>query len=323
MEEKAKEDFVNILSKTERHFQILHTKWQSDMKTFEAKFRTQIPPDNEDHNFLCDEWVNLFSRITDTVWAMKISNTGPKIRFRKQYQCWTGGGTLVKKELLFDPTRCKGTLDIKVLADNTYSKRTNRQRKLGLNIVVKMNFHHLHEVDTTPPFSFFVHHCLPQQTPPQRPIKPNERLPELVAAMVQSGPSVSRKTAARANEIIGRLDNQNKPNQFVINYEENILQTVAHTDSSNVEETEPDLGQSTTFQNMEPVKFDVLGTYDKCTQFVLNPMNNVSQLDAGEQFLMYPLVFEVPQIVTISTQSLPPQFVHILPKSENDNQNLM
>jgi hypothetical protein len=81
----------------------------------------------------------LFSEVTNTVWAKKISNTGPKIRFRKQYQCWTQGGKVVQKELLFDARRCKGTLDIKVLTDNPFTRRKNKHIRLGLNVVVKVS----------------------------------------------------------------------------------------------------------------------------------------------------------------------------------------
>ncbi|KAG5894210.1 hypothetical protein JTB14_038380 [Gonioctena quinquepunctata] len=320
-EDTAKNDFVQILCSIKRNFQIVHTKWDSDSKGFEAKFRTQIPPDNEDYNTLCDEWVDLFSEATDTIWAKKISNTGPKIRFRKQYQCWTGDGKTIKKELLFDPTRCKGTIDIKVLSDSLQSRRKNRHMKQGLNIVVKVNFQHLHKVDMSQSLAFFVHRCLPQEEPPKRIIHPNERLPELIAAMVQNGPSVSEKTAARAKQYIGRIEEQNdtSTNQFGMHHEENTLQTDLGQDPLQVGELVPNEVQDTTFQNIESIRFDVLANNDRCPQFVVNSLNTPNQLDVGEQFLMYPLVFDVPQFITLSTQSLAPQFVHILPKADDQN----
>lgn len=138
-DDKGKKDFSDILSNINRKFEIIHTKWDNTCKQFEIKLRTQIPRENEDFNSLCDEWVELFSDVTDTVWAKKISNTGPKIRFRKQYQCWTQGGKTIQKELLFDARKCKATLDMKVLTDNPLSRRKNKHIRLGLNVVVKVS----------------------------------------------------------------------------------------------------------------------------------------------------------------------------------------
>ena len=136
-DEQVTSEFIEILSATQRKFDIIHARWAHD-KQFEVKFRTQISPDCDDFNGLCDEWVDLFSEITNTVWAKKISNTGPKIRFRKQYQCWTHGGKVIQKELLFDARRCKGTLDMKVLTDNPYTRKKNKHIRMGLNVVVKV-----------------------------------------------------------------------------------------------------------------------------------------------------------------------------------------
>lgn len=135
----ANTEISEILKRVGRKFDIIHVQW-TDEKLFEAKFRTQIPRDNDDFNALCDEWVDLFSEATNTVWAKKISNTGPKIRFRKQYQCWTQGGKVIQKELLFDARRCKGTLDVKVLTDNPLTRRKNKHIRQGLNVVVKVSF---------------------------------------------------------------------------------------------------------------------------------------------------------------------------------------
>lgn len=137
-ESQAHTEFFQILSGLNRKFEIIHAKWSED-KLFEVKFRTQIQRNCEDFNTLCDEWVDLFSESTNTVWAKKISNTGPKIRFRKQYQCWTQGGKVVQKELLFDARRCRATLDIKVLTDNPQTRRKNKHIKMGLNVVVKVS----------------------------------------------------------------------------------------------------------------------------------------------------------------------------------------
>lgn len=146
-EEPSKSEFNSILSCINRKFEIISTKW-SDDKNFEAKFRTQVPRENEDYNALCDEWVDLFSAVTSTTWVKKISNTGPQIRFRKQYQCWTHPGE-VRKELLFDPRRCKATLDVKVLTDNAHTRRKNKYIKQGLNVVVKVSIFAISVEETT------------------------------------------------------------------------------------------------------------------------------------------------------------------------------
>lgn len=134
---QANLDFQQILTGLNRKYEIIHTKWNED-KLFEAKFRTAILRNSEDFNALCDDWVDLFSEKTNTVWVKKISNTGPKIRFRKQYQCWTHESKMVQKELLFDARRCKGVLDVKVLTDNPQTRKKNKHIKLGLNVVVKV-----------------------------------------------------------------------------------------------------------------------------------------------------------------------------------------
>lgn len=190
-EERANLEFTEILSSLKRNFEIIHVKWTED-KLFEVKFRTQIQRNNDDFNALCDEWVDLFSEQTNTTWVKKISNTGPKIRFRKQYQCWTQEGKVVK-ELLFDARRCRGTLDMKVLTDNPATQRKNKHIKLGLNVVVKINFTHLHKVDPTQPFAFYVHKCAPLPEPPKPNIQPNDNLSKLVADMVQKGLNASPK----------------------------------------------------------------------------------------------------------------------------------
>ncbi|XP_019870961.2 uncharacterized protein LOC109599411 [Aethina tumida] len=190
--ELATKEFEGFLNKLGRKYELIHTLWM-DNKNFEAKFRTEISKNSEDFNTLCDEWVDLFSEATDTVWAKKISNTGPKIRFRKQYQCWTQQGKIVQKELLFDARRCRGTLDMKVLTDNPLTRRKNKHIRIGLNVVVKINFNHLHEVIIGEPLAFFVHHCKPLAEAPKPPIQSNERLPQLVAEMVQKGLNSTQK----------------------------------------------------------------------------------------------------------------------------------
>ncbi|CAH0546773.1 unnamed protein product [Brassicogethes aeneus] len=223
----ATKEFDDILKTINRKYEMIQTSW-ADEKNFEAKFRTQIPRDNEDFNQLCDEWVDLFSEATNTVWAKKISNTGPKIRFRKQYQCWTHGGKVVQKDLLFDARRCRGTLDVKVLTDNPLTRRKNKHIRVGLNVVVKINFNHLHAVDTKQPHAFFVHQCEPLAEAPKPHILPNNRLQQLVADMVQKGINSTQKLLEANNvnkilEVVDKEENQNSSEQNMTNYSAKIL----------------------------------------------------------------------------------------------------
>ncbi|KAJ8934560.1 hypothetical protein NQ314_013278 [Rhamnusium bicolor] len=324
-DDKAKKDFNDILSNINRKFEIIHTKWESDSKQFEIKLRTQIPRDNEDFNSLCDEWVDLFSEVTNTVWAKKISNTGPKIRFRKQYQCWTQGGKVIQKELLFDARRCKATLDMKVLTDNPLSRRKNKHIRMGLNVVVKMNFYHLHSVDTTQHFAFFVHNCDPQLDVPKPVIQPNERLPQLIAAMVQNGPSVSQKAAEKAEKCIARLNNNEQklhtnPQQLVVSYAGENSQQLLLQDSLNLESQSVELVQNVSLQTLENVKLEGQSQVQhSCTQFVVTP-----QFDMSEHFLMcQPLMFETSQVIPLSTHSLPSHFVQVQSTMHNQNSQFL
>ncbi|XP_018563473.1 uncharacterized protein LOC108905172 [Anoplophora glabripennis] len=354
-DDKGKKDFSDILSNINRKFEIIHTKWDTDCKQFEIKLRTQIPRDNEDFNSLCDEWVELFSDVTDTVWAKKISNTGPKIRFRKQYQCWTQGGKTIQKELLFDARRCKATLDMKVLTDNPLSRRKNKHIRLGLNVVVKMNFYHLHPVDTTQPFAFFVHNCEPQAELPKPIIQSNERLAQLVAAMVQNGPTISQKAAEKAEKCIARLNQEQKVKtqpqslplqlqsqpthqveplsqsqpllqslpqsqpQLIVSYGDNSQQLLQ--DTLGVESQTVELVQSLPLQSLEGVKLEGhqsegSSLQPSCTQFVVS----TPQFDMSDHFLLcQPLMFDTSQVIPLSNHTLPSHFVHVQSSLSNDN----
>ncbi|XP_030760607.1 uncharacterized protein LOC115885740 [Sitophilus oryzae] len=201
-EDKAKSDFSDIMKNLNSKFDITDCKW-SQNKSFEIKLRTQIRVESEDYNSHCDEWVEKFSRVTNTVWVHKISNTGPKVKFRKQYQCWTYDKMPVKNELLFDARKCRATLDVKFFGDNTYSKKKNKFTRLGLNALIRINSQHLHPVDTVKDFAFFVHHCKPLSEAPKQVIpSSNDKLPQLVAKMVKQAAATSQKAAERAEETL-------------------------------------------------------------------------------------------------------------------------
>ncbi|KYB28868.1 uncharacterized protein LOC103312268 [Tribolium castaneum] len=312
-EERAKSEFTEILNSIERKYEIIDTKWTEE-KFFEMKFRTQIPRDSEDFNALCDEWVDLFSEVTNTVWAKKISNTGPKIRFRKQYQCWTQGGKVVQKELLFDSRRCKGTLDIKVLTDNPFTRRKNKHIRLGLNVVVKINFMHLHQVDTTKPYAFFVHTCEPQPEPPKPIIQPNERLPQLVAEMVQKGLNASPKVV-NPNPVTTELKQTGKEEQL---FQTNLLEELGEKTMENeqhaviqeniqlpsMQQQTIQLVQNLPIQGMETIKLELPPHLQQYTQFVVS--------DMSEPLLMcQSLMLDTSQVIPVSTHTLPSHFVQI------------
>ncbi|GLV45813.1 hypothetical protein CBL_02833 [Carabus blaptoides fortunei] len=156
-EQRARDDFSEILTSLERKFEIILVKWVNN-KDFEIRIRTEIDRDNDDFN-------------------------GPKIRFRKQYQCWTQGGGKIQKELLFDARKCKGVLDMKVLTDTPLTRRKNKHIRMGLNAVVKINFNHLHPVNVEVPYSFFVHNCPPQPDPILPPLQQTTQIQQTLQPM--------------------------------------------------------------------------------------------------------------------------------------------
>ncbi|XP_019761759.1 uncharacterized protein LOC125503049 isoform X2 [Dendroctonus ponderosae] len=178
----AKRDFLGILSNLNRKFEITDSKWTEE-KAYEIKFRTQIRVEHNDYNQYCDKWVEEFSFLTDTIWVHKISNTGPKVKFRKQYQCWAYESKEVKKELLFDARKCRATLDVKVLGNT-------------------INFQHLHPVDTSQAYAFFVHWCNPVADAPKPSAPAIEKVAQLVAKEVHNAAKTSQKAGERLNEAL-------------------------------------------------------------------------------------------------------------------------
>ncbi|CAH1998507.1 unnamed protein product [Acanthoscelides obtectus] len=338
-------DLHQIFTNINRKYEIIQARWEVDSKQYEAKVRTQIPRDNEDFNALCDEWVDLFSEVTDTVWAKKISNTGPKIRFRKQYQCWTHEGKVIQKDLLFDARRCKATLDIKVLTDNPHSSRKNRHVRLGLNVVVKLNFYHLHPVDPTQPFAFFVHKCEPQPDLPKQIIQPNERLPELVAAMVQNAPNISQKAAekvemtlmAKLGSTLSQIADKQEESQVrtgqidseVISQQINHINPVCETIGDinlYVDTTASAIQQTQFISHGDPLTVEISNIpiesvkleeqQPQLQQFIVS----APQFDVTEHFLMcQPLVFDTSQVIPLNAENVTSQFVPIITRVDNQN----
>lgn len=54
-------------------------------------------------------------------------------------------------------------------------------------------------MDTTKRFAFFVHECKPLPEPPKPVIAPNDKLPQLVAEMVQKGLNATPKAVKNLN----------------------------------------------------------------------------------------------------------------------------
>ncbi|KAF7266856.1 hypothetical protein GWI33_019880 [Rhynchophorus ferrugineus] len=98
--------------------------------------------------------------------------------------------------------KCRGTLDVKILGESSYTKKKNKHMRLGLNGLVKINFQHLHLVDTNKDCSFFVHYCEPLPDVPRPTHQSNEKLPELVAKMVEKAAITSQKAAEKVEEVL-------------------------------------------------------------------------------------------------------------------------
>ncbi|XP_022909337.2 uncharacterized protein [Onthophagus taurus] len=325
-DERATLDFTEILTTTNRKFEIIHAKWIEE-KHFEVKFRTQIPRNSEDFNALCDDWVDLFSSITNTVWVKKVSNTGPKIRFRKQYQCWTHGGKIVQKELLFDARRCKGTVDMKVLTDNPQTRKKNKHTKLGLNVVIKINFMHLHQVNKTEKFSCFVHNCDPQPEAPKPTILPNEKLPKLIADMVQKGLDSTSKpinnhttsNSLHESSVIHHPNNQGvsvhrEPSDIIHVHQDQLIEH-GQLEIQNLEPTFQ-LNHLVPLQNMDSIKLEV-PHYQQVTQVL------VSDSDIGEQILLCQptIMLDPSQVIPVSGHSLQSHFLQINSGNIHHNQH--
>ncbi|XP_050302152.1 uncharacterized protein LOC126740254 isoform X2 [Anthonomus grandis grandis] len=212
----SEEYFNTILQNINRKYEFIDNKWRNN-KQYEIKFRTQLLIKNEDYEKQCDQWVEEFSHKTKTVWVHKLSNFGSKVRYRKQYQCWTYDTNEINQEMLFDHRKCKATLDIKVFAPAALPVKTSKFLRLGLNALVKIHFLHLHPVDTTKNQSFFVHRCPPLLEVPKPHPPSNERVTQLVAKVVESAPIISQMAAERAREIMEKQFNDSSPQERILN----------------------------------------------------------------------------------------------------------
>lgn len=219
-----------------------------------------------------------------------------------------------------------------------------------------MNFYHLHQVDTTQPFAFFVHNCEPQAEVPKPVIQSNERLAQLVAAMVQNGPTISQKAAEKAEKCIARLNQEQKvqtqsqplqqlqshtlplhqseplsqsqpllqsvpqsQSQLIVSYADTSQQLLQ--DTLGVESQTVELVQSMPLQSLESIKLEGHQSegpslQPSCTQFVVS----TPQFDVSDHFLLcQPLMFDTSQVIPLSNHTLPSHFVHVQSSLSNDN----
>ncbi|KAI4472026.1 mitochondrial inner membrane protease subunit 2 [Holotrichia oblita] len=331
-EEQATIDFNEILLGTQRKYDIIQAKWSED-KNFEIRFRTQIPRHSQDFNALCDEWVDVFSEVTNTVWVKKISNTGPKIKFRKQYQCWTSGGKTVQKELLFDARRCRATLDMKVLTDNPQTRKKNKHIKLGLNVVVKVNKFQSSSRNGSDAKIRILRPRMRTATEPLKPIVyPNDKLPDLVAKMVQRDWILPQKQPPTPYHKY----NLYNPHHFYIidpaqrshlhQQQLHHQQEAANNDSlqnstltpppgnalevHNLDATDIQINQLVPLQNVDGIKLEV-PQFQQVTQVL------VSEADIGEPILFCQptIMLDPSQVIPVSTHSFAPHFLQLHPQN--------
>ncbi|XP_076264143.1 uncharacterized protein LOC143198673 [Rhynchophorus ferrugineus] len=302
-DEKAKRDFSDILKHLNSKFDITDCKWK-EHKLFEIKFRIQIRVDSDDYNLYCDEWVNKFSHVTNTVWVNKISNTGPKVKFRKQYQCWPYREKEVKNELLFDARKCRGTLDVKILGESSYTKKKNKHMRLGLNGLVKINFQHLHLVDTNKDCSFFVHYCEPLPDVPRPIHQSNEKLPELVAKMVEKAAITSQKAAEKVEEVLKKQRIRTGQNLGESNAAVQMHQAISYDQipqEINVTQSKYD-GIAQVIVNVppDPISDKVFYlqhvTFDSATQSIIEEMIPVSEASFPNMSGQHLIQMQLPQL---------------------------
>lgn len=220
-----------------------------------------------------------------------------------------------------------------------------------------MNFYHLHPVDTSQPFAFFVHNCEPQAEIPKPVAQSNERLAQLVAAMVQNGPTISQRAAEKAEKCIARLSQEQKvksqplpqiqsqllPQQQAHQSEplpqsQQLIQHVSQSqpqlivsygdtsqhllqDSLAVESQTVELVQSLPLQSLESVKLEGHQSEGSSLQPSCTQfVVSTPQFDMSDHFLLcQPLMFDTSQVIPLSNHTLPSHFVHVQSSLSNDN----
>lgn len=199
--------------------------------------------------------------------------------------------------------------------------------KISIFFIFQINFTHLHKVDTTQPFSFFIHTCEPQPEPPKPIIQSNEKLSQKVAEMVQKGLNASPKVvnpntiAPDCNKNQLHTDPQMKiinttPIQQVKMMDsstDQLLQQQQHQQQQNqlslLNMESVALNQVLPIQNGTDIKLQVQPQLSQLTQVVVS----APQLDMTEPLLMCQptLMFDPTQVIPVTAHHLPHHFVQV------------
>lgn len=222
-----------------------------------------------------------------------------------------------------------------------------------------MNFYHLHPVDTSQPFAFFVHSCEPQAEIPKPIAQSNERLAQLVAAMVQNGPTISQRAAEKAEKCIARLNQEQKVKshsesqplqqlqsqpllqqshqseslsdsqlmmQQVPQSQPQLIVSYGDTsqqllqDSLAVESQTVELVQSLPLQSLESIKLEGHQSEEPLQPSCTQFVVSTPQFEVSDHFLLcQPLMFDTSQVIPLSNHTLPSHFVHVQSSLSNDN----
>ena len=175
------------------------------------------------------------------------------------------------------------------------------------------------------PFAFFVHVCEPQPEPPKPIIQPNDRLPQLVAEMVQKGLNASPKVVNLNpqtveqpkqidNNLVRKEDIQTQQlfqtsiledlegNKSMENLQGQIIPENIQLPS--MQQQTIQLVQNLPIQGMETIKLELPSHLQQYTQFVVS--------DISEPLLMcQSLMLDTSQVIPVSTHTLPSHYVQI------------
>lgn len=163
-------------------------------------------------------------------------------------------------------------------------------------------------MDTAQPFSFFVHNCKPQLEAPKIQIQPNDRLPQLVAEMVQKGQKYMQPSPPTDTvEDITRKEDLLDASLITLNPEPPKLDGNPQEIQTNI-----DLSQQTSIQLVQNVPLHSLDTVKLEIQPQMQPFAQVvfsgPQLEVAEHLLMcQPLMFDSTQVI----HNLPSHFVQL------------
>lgn len=177
----------------------------------------------------------------------------------------------------------------------------------------QINFIHLHPVDTLRPYAFFVHVCDPQAEAPKPIMQPNDRLPQLVAEMVQKGLNASPKvvdhnpTQQIENNVRKEAD-LFQTNILLEDLQDKTLESPQIIQDNfqfpNLQPHTVQLVQNLPIQGMETIKLELPSHLQHYAQFVVS--------DVSEPLLMcQSLMLDTAQIIPLTNHTMPSNFVQI------------